>query len=357
MLLMIVEEADQAKSATERRKLLDELLLKSGELVREFPDALPVWTLRAAAALELEQERMGWEAGSELIRLGAEKSDDSKVRQLLAKLDRKGWLKTTQQMAAEIASRERWAKGNSLGMKFVPVPGTDVLFCVWETRKSDYAAYARAKVGTDNSWQNVTFEGDVVSKGDDHPVVEVSWAEAKAFCQWLTDKERAEGLLPTTASYRLPTDLEWSTAVGLEGESGATPWDRKGRVPGVYPWGRQWPPPTGAGNFSDATFKEAYPRLPSYISVIEGYRDGFATTAPVGSFGANRYGLHDLGGNVAEWCEDWSTSEQEARAIRGGSFYGAEPPHLLSSARAHWRPNMRMVTLGFRLVLAPVSVR
>ena len=50
--------------------------------------------------------------------------------------------------------------------------------------------------------------------------------------------------------YRLPTDAEWSIAVGLDHETGDTPKDKNEKIKGVYPWGTQWPPPQGAGNYS-----------------------------------------------------------------------------------------------------------
>jgi len=79
---------------------------------------------------------------------------------------------------------------------------------------------------------------------------ESNWFDAMAFCKWLTDKERDENLLEDRQSYRLPTDREWSLAVGLANESGATPQARDGKIKNEFPWGKQWPAPAGAGKLS-----------------------------------------------------------------------------------------------------------
>ena len=113
---------------------------------------------------------------------------------------------------------------NTLGMKFVRVPGTEVAFCIWETRVKDYAAYAAANAGVDESWKKPGFK-----QADTHPVVKVSWYDANAFCEWLTKKELAEGKIKAGQKYRLPTDAEWSVAVGLGKEKWETrPRRRKG---------------------------------------------------------------------------------------------------------------------------------
>ena len=104
-------------------------------------------------------------------------------------------------------------------------------------------------------------------------------------------------------------------AVSLPRESGATPTETDRRIDNVFPWGAQWPPPKGAGNFGDASAKK---RNPLSVAIIDGYDDGFAVTAPVGSFAANRLRIHDLGGNVWEWCEHWYSAEQRERVLRGG---------------------------------------
>ena len=227
---------------------------------------------------------------------------------------------------ASLAAGQRWT--NTLGMVFVGVPGVPA-FSVWETRVADYAAYAAARSGVDGSWKNPGF-----TQTDQHPVVNVSWQDAQAFCAWLTEKERGEGKLGPNQSYRLPADWEWSVAVGLaEGRTG-TPKEKDFKTPGVYPWGTEWPPPNGAGNYD------------SSLSV-----DSYAYTSPVGSFTANRFRLYDLGGNVWEWCKDWYDGAQSSRVLRGGSWRDLHPDYLLSSYRHYNSPDFRRNYIGFRCVL------
>ena len=141
---------------------------------------------------------------------------------------------------------------NSLGMKFVPVPivggptgGQRVLFSVWETRVADYEVFATE---TKRAWPKVGIE-----QGPTHPAVNGSWEDAVAFCVWLTERERAAGRLGENEMYRLPSDHEWSCAVGI-GEL-EDPGSCRAEGPndhGCVPLG-EWSPPgtpatTGARN-------------------------------------------------------------------------------------------------------------
>jgi hypothetical protein len=221
---------------------------------------------------------------------------------------------------------------NTLGMPFVPVPGTDVQFCIWETRVKDYAAYAAANAGVDESWKKPF--GDKFKQEDTHPVVEVNWEDANAFCEWLTKKELAAGKIKTGQKYRLPTDAEWSVAVGLGQEKGNTPKEKSRGIKDVYPWGKELPPPVEAGNYNKS------------LKV-----DKFEYTAPVGSFAANKLGLHDMGGNVWEWCEDKYSPTSANRVVRGASWNVGGPDALLSSSRYGGTPDFRGGLIGFRCVL------
>ncbi|HYC71221.1 MAG TPA: bifunctional serine/threonine-protein kinase/formylglycine-generating enzyme family protein [Opitutaceae bacterium] len=235
--------------------------------------------------------------------------------------------------------------GNSLGQRFAPVPGLSILLSVHETRVSEFNAFV---ADTGMAWNRPEFPHT-----GDHPAVNVTWHQAKAFCAWLTDRERALGWIRPEQRYRLPTDVEWSVAVGLGEEPGETPEAKDAQIGDVYPWGKEaWPPPAGAGNFAD----QALLRADETASVIEGgYDDGFAYTAPVGSFAAVN-GFHDLAGNVWEWCEDVYTPSDDARALRGGSW--AHAGHylnftLLSSYRNALDRATESSDVGFRMVLEP----
>ncbi len=241
---------------------------------------------------------------------------------------------------------------NSLGQEFVPVSGTPVLFCKWETRVRDYAAYVKASAKpVDDSWtrqeKKAENGGVPVGSGPDFPVCGVSWDEVRAFCDWLTATEHASGALPAGMSYRLPKDLEWSRAVGLPEEEGATPKERHRKNTTDYPWGTGFPPPQPrVGNYADSTFHSQFPK----DKWMEGYTDGFATTAPVGSFPANQFGIHDLGGNVWEWCEEPFEPGSPRHIARGASWvnFTLSP---LSSSRMDTLPDVHQRDLGFRVVL------
>lgn len=265
------------------------------------------------------------------------------------------------------ASKEQ-PYGNSLGMKFVPVAGTDVLFSVWETRVKDFEAFVEASghkaeggmYSLDEKkkeWRQAgkTWKDPGFAQTGEHAVCGVSWEDATAFCEWLTEQERKAGRISAKQSYRLPSDEEWSAAVGLKEESGKTPEKRDGKVKGVYPWGTKFPPPTGAGNYAGSEARTG--GWPSDWKTIDGYRDEYPRTSPVGSFEANEKGIYDLGGNVWEWCQDWWNAEHKYRVLRGASWYYGNPVILLSSYRYGSAPEVRSVVSGFRCVLVVESSR
>ncbi|HWX21843.1 MAG TPA: bifunctional serine/threonine-protein kinase/formylglycine-generating enzyme family protein [Candidatus Binatia bacterium] len=254
--------------------------------------------------------------------------------------------------AQNLTSGPRWT--NTLGMVFVPVPGTKTSFSIWHTRVQDFEAFVKATSydATKGMWslshgwkpRGDTWKNPGFVQGPMHPVCGVNWGDAQAFCAWLTNKDRKEGKITSAQSYRLPTDAEWSVAVGDD----------------LYPWGNQWPPPTEAGNYAGDFATKGW------------HKETEARTSPVGSFMANRFGLYDMGGNLDQWCEDWYREElnseeirkkipawaswgagQKTRVLRGGSWYVGGPDYLLSSRRGDAPPGSRNDYIGFRCVLAP----
>jgi formylglycine-generating enzyme required for sulfatase activity len=214
---------------------------------------------------------------------------------------------------------------NSLGMKFAVVPNARVRFAVWETRVRDYQVFCAE---TGRAWAKPDFP-----QGPDHPVVNVNWEDAAAFCEWLTARERKTGALADKDRYRLPTDREWSQAAKTAAEDGSTPEDRmkSGRT---WPWGNYWPPLAGDGNYGVLLKLDEFPK-----------------TSPVGHFKANDSGLFDMGGNVWEWCEDWYNEARVTRALRGASFNDDQPAYLLTSYRFSGTMNLSSDDIGFRVVL------
>jgi len=190
------------------------------------------------------------------------------------------------------------------------------------------------------------------------PVTRVTWQDAAAFCNWLSERDklppayarkgdRLELIEPVTTGYRLPTEAEWEFAARFDGS----------RATRKYPWGNDLPVPARSGNWGDATAIYLTP------VTISGYDDGFRVAAPIGSFPANPLGIHDLGGNVLEWTTDrysiyvvgpdhLSTDPAGPRVgenyvIRGAGWLTGKVPELRVAARdsgASGRPD-----LGFRI--------
>ena len=166
------------------------------------------------------------------------------------------------------------------------------------------------------------------------------------FCKWLTQKEQSQGLIRSWHQYRLPTDLEWSELAGLVGEKGETPKARERDFSSEFPWGTQWPPEEGTGNFADESGVTLFGKY-----IIKKYRDGFPNTAPVGSFKPSENKLYDLGGNVWEWVSDTYDKSSNLGVVRGGGWDSCERGVLLSSYRNAAAPPDRNEQYGFRYIL------
>lgn len=235
---------------------------------------------------------------------------------------------------------------NPLGMRFVKVPGTPVLMCVHETRNKDYAVFAKETNLRDGKWKRPEFLLSKVKYNftDDHdrPVIHVSWEDAVAFCTWLGRKDGK--------TYRLPTDHEWSCAVGIGDKETAseTPKSKDGKVP-AFPWGTGYPPPKNhLGNYWDST---AVKKGEAETTALGSYDDGHLLTSPVMTYPANKLGLHDLGGNVWEWCQDLFEPGATSRVLRGASWYEVSRENLASSFRISDAPTFSSHDTGFRCVM------
>ena len=179
---------------------------------------------------------------------------------------------------------------------------------------------------------------------DEHPVMNVTWNDAKAFCHWLGER--------TKKAARLPTEAEWEYAC------------RAGSMTRFYS-GNDPETLVKVGNVADGTAKKKFPDWDGTIAA----EDGYVFTSPVGKFLPNRFGLYDMLGNVWEWCQDWYGPRRDLSAkdplrespingklnggVMRGPGFGKRTPRIVGATfRQGGAPQSRDLDLGFR-----VSVR
>ena len=186
------------------------------------------------------------------------------------------------------------------------------------------------------NWKNAGFKQD-----DNHPVINVSWNDAVAFCSWLT---RRDGV-----PHRLPTEAEWEYAC-------------RGGTTSLYFHGDNPEGLAKLGNVADGTLKA---RFDKFVTIKA--KDGFPFTAPVGNFRPNSFGLFDTHGNVWEWCSDWygeysngrtvkdpTGPASGGRAIRGGGWN--DLAWYCRSAARYWSPpGYRTYNRGFRVLRSSIK--
>ena len=204
----------------------------------------------------------------------------------------------------------------------------------WDGRKWDKVRGA--------SWRKVGFD-----QMDDHPVVCVSFDDAVAFCEWLGRK--------TGRAVRLPTEAQWEYACRAGAKT-------------AYVWGDKLEAGAGWANAADATGKKSFRTWRIFP-----WADGYVFTAPVGTYRANAFGLHDMHGNVWEWCADWYARDYykkapkadptgpdggRQRVVRGGSWMSS-PGRCRSAGRGgcDLRGFYCDYIMGFRVVVEADGAR
>jgi formylglycine-generating enzyme required for sulfatase activity len=196
---------------------------------------------------------------------------------------------------------------------------------------------SRVEAGPTFNWKDPGWE-----QTEESPVVNVTWNEAAAFCDWLSKKEGA--------LYRLPSEAEWEYAC----RAGTTT---------RYATGDKDLSLQGTTNIADESLLKKWD--PNIRLVYQLWDDGFPFSAPVGQFPPSAWGLHDMTGNVSEWCADYySTSyyrpelmidpkgaSDGPRVIRGGNWR-FDSAFARPSERFEPRqmPNRCHCFVGFRVV-------
>lgn len=180
---------------------------------------------------------------------------------------------------------------------------------------------------------------DHAGEGPDHPVYFTSHAEVEQFCRKLTEAERSAGRLDLNWEYRLPTEAQWEFACR-------------------------------AGTTTATTFGDRFSSTQANFDGSRPFKDSPAgpylhETTPVGHYPANSWGLHDMHGNVSEWCRDCFTALpggtdpvveplSPRRAFRGGCWY--DPGAFCLSTTRNWvKVDTRGSGIGFRVALVPTG--
>jgi formylglycine-generating enzyme required for sulfatase activity len=189
-----------------------------------------------------------------------------------------------------------------------------------------------------------SFRNPGYGQNGSHPAACVNWDDAKAYVGWLSRK--------TGKTYRLLTEAEWEYAARARTTPGSAP---------RFHFGDDEKAMCRYGNGADQTAKKSIPGAANWP--VLSCDDGYAYTAPVGSFTANAFGLYDMHGNVWEWTEDcyhdsyrgaptdgsaWTAGDCKYRVVRGGSW-SFDSGHLRAANRVRDASGSRFVDYGLRV--------
>lgn len=218
---------------------------------------------------------------------------------------------------------------------------------------------------TQAQWLAIMGNNPSIFVGENLPVTNVSWEDAIKFCKKLTERAHSAGYLPKNLKFSLPTEAQWEYACRAGTETLYSFGDDASLFP-LY------------ANFPDKSFLDDEPEasitfhtlshgvFDSKGVLIRELNDGFAHTAPVGSFRPNAWGFYDMHGNVAEWCLDYYSLHRpggkdpirttpgggetgKRRVARGGSFFMA---FIALFAIFPWAGLSKSnVAVGFRVAL------
>lgn len=196
------------------------------------------------------------------------------------------------------------------------------------------------------NWKRPGYAG-AYEPQDSHAIVHVSHTDANAFCRWLD--ETSNDIAPSgfTGHYRLPTEAEWEWA--CRAGSGKRFW-----------WGDDEDTSGQFANVGDRSLRRVHPEWPRKIMPMD---DKHAFVAPVGSYRANGFGLHDMLGNVWEFCssrhgpypkeavtDQGDLGKQESYSVRGGGWSNF-PADCRCAMRNSDPPHFGHSNLGFRVVM------
>jgi len=197
-----------------------------------------------------------------------------------------------------------------------------------------------------DSWQTDpqrTWRSPGYPQSDDHPVVCVTWMDARAYLDWLAKK--------TGHGYRLPSEAQWEYAA------------RAGTTTARF-WGQSPDLACSYANVADKKAKEQFPRW-----AVHDCHDGFAYTAPAGAFKPNGFGLNDMLGNAGEWIDDcrnenyrfapsdgtaWITGDCRLRGFRGGAW-DLQPDNVRAAYRSMYDAKRGNDRVGFRPLRSLIS--